>query len=125
MDKIQALHSFWNSFGMKAYDESSVPVNAMAENVGKYITYSVSTAYFDEPVLLSASLWFRSLTWAEISQKAEQIGEAIGLGGKILRFDSGLLWIKRGVPFAQRMADEDDTIRRIYLNVEAEFMTAE
>lgn len=123
MDSLQTLHSFWSSFGLKAYDENTVPDNAMAANSGKYITYSVSMAYFDEPVLLSASLWYKSTSWAEITQKSAEIGDAIGLGGKTIPFDGGYLWIKRGVPFAQRMADEDDTIRRIYLNIEVEYFT--
>lgn len=124
MDRYQALQSFWSSFGLAAYDENSVPDDAMAKNGGKYITYSVAVAYFDEPVLLTASLWFRALSWAGISELAETIGENIGLGGKIIKYDDGYLWLKRGTPFAQRMSDDDDTIRRIYLNVEAEYWTA-
>lgn len=124
MDSLQTLHSFWSSHGLKAYDENTVPDNAMSANGGKYLTYSAATAYFDEPVMLSASLWYKSTSWAEITQKADQIGKAIGLGGKLISCDDGYLWIKRGVPFAQRMSDEDDTIRRIYINVEVEYFTA-
>ena len=124
MDNAQAIHSFWSSFGLTAYDENTVPDNAMTVNDGKYITYSVVTAYFDEPVMPSASLWYKSTSWAEITQKAAQIGEAIGLGGKVLKTDDGYIWLKRGVPFAQRMSDEDDTIRRIYLNIEVEYFTS-
>lgn len=125
MDRYQTLQSFWSSFGLAAYDENTVPDDAMTRNGGKYITYNVVTAYFDEPVPLTASLWFRALSWAGISELAETIGEDIGLGGKIIKYDDGYLWLKRGTPFAQRMSDDDDTIRRIYLNVEAEFLTAE
>jgi len=121
MDSLQTLNKFWNSFNLKAYDENTVPDNAMTANDGKYITYSVSTAYFDEPVALSASVWYKSTSWAEITQKAEEIGDAIGLGGKVIRFDGGGLWIKRGTPFSQRMSDEDDTIRRVYINIEVEY----
>ena len=120
MDNAQAIHSFWSSFGLTAYDENTVPDNADLPR----ITYSLSKAYFDEPVMLSASLWYKSTSWAEITQKAAQIGEAIGLGGKVLKTDDGYIWLKRGVPFAQRMSDEDDTIRRIYLNIEVEHFTS-
>ena len=54
-----------------------------------------------------------------------EIGAAIGLGGKIIPFDGGKLWIKRGTPFAQRMSDENEQIRRIYLNVEVEYFTSQ
>lgn len=122
MDSLQALHNFWSSHGLKAYDENTVPDDAMAKNSGKYLTYSVATAYFDEPVSLTASLWYQSNSWAEITQKAAEIGDAIGYGGVLISFDDGQIWLKRGTPFAQRMSDEVDTIRRIYLNIEAEFL---
>ena len=40
--------------------------------------------------------------------------------------DGGVLWLKRGTPFAQSMGDEtDDLIKRKYLNITAEFLTAD
>ena len=39
MDKSQAVHDFWSSFGLTAYDENAVPDNAQMP----YITYSVVT----------------------------------------------------------------------------------
>lgn len=122
MDREQTLHQFWSSFGLKAYDENTVPDNAMADD--KYLTYSVVVSNFDEPSLASASLWYKSTSWAGITAKSEEINAALGRGGKVLPFDHGYLWIKRGTPFAQRMGDDDDTIRRIYLNVELEYITA-
>lgn len=121
MDKLQALHNFWSGFGIKAYDENSVPDDAALPR----LTYSVSTAGLDEPVIVTASLWYRDTGWTDITQKSFQIEREIGLHGKMLRYDNGYLWIKRGTPFAQRMADEDDTLRRIYMNLEAEYITAE
>lgn len=123
MDSLKAINTFWNTF-LKAYDENTVPESAMVVNGGKYITYNVSTSYFDEPVMLSASLWYKSTSWAEITKKAEEIGETIGIGGMVIPCDDGYIWIKRGVPFSQRMSDEDDTIRRIYINIEVEYLTA-
>ena len=120
MDNAQAIHSFWSSFGLTAYDENTVPDNADLPR----ITYSVSQAYFDEPVMISASIWYRSTSWSQITATADQIGQRIGYGGKVLKTDDGYIWLKRGVPFAQRMADEDDSIRRIYLNIEAEYFTS-
>ena len=125
MDKEQALHNFWSSFGLTAYDENTVPDNALTTNGGKYLTYNVATAALDEPTPLYANLWYKSSSWAEITVKANQMSEAIGRGGAIVPFDGGKIWICRGVPFSQRMPDEDDTIRRIYINVMAEYMSAD
>ena len=124
MDSQQSLHNFWSSFGLAAYDENTVKDNAL-DDCGAYITYSVSTGYFDEPTALSANIWYRSTSWKEITQKANEIGEEIGLGGKIVPFDDGAIWIKRGTPFAQRMEGDNDNVRRIYLNIEAEYISAE
>lgn len=120
MDKMQTLHSFWSGFGLKAYDEYTVPDGAVLP----YLTYSVSVSGFDDPVMMTASLWYKSTSWAAISQKALEINDAIGVGGVTVPFDGGMLWIKRGTPFAQRVSDEDDTIRRIYLNIEAEYIAS-
>lgn len=123
MDRLQALQGFWSGFGLKAYDENTVPDNAMTANGGKYLTYEVAVAGFDEPVSATASLWYKSTSWAEITAKEETIYATIGSGGVIVPYTGGALWIKRGKPFAQRMSDPDDTIRRIYLTVEIEFFT--
>ena len=89
-----------------------------------YITYEVQTANLGDPVALTASLWYRSTSWAEITQKAEEIAQAIGYGGKVIPVEGGYLWIKLGSPFAQRMpVDEDDSMRRIYLNISVDFLT--
>lgn len=120
MDSAQTLQTFWSSFGLKAYDENTVSETAALP----YLTYNVTGAYFDEPVMMSASLWYKSQSWADITEKAMQIGAAIGFGGKIIPFDGGKLWIKRGRPFAQRMSDENEQIRRMYLNIEVEYFTS-
>lgn len=125
MDKEQALHSFWSSFGLSAFDENTVPDNAMSIGKGAYLTYNVATASFDDRIPLYANLWYKSTSWAQITQKANQISEAIGMGGKLIPFDGGYIWICRGTPFSQRMADDQSTIRRIYINIMAEFISVD
>lgn len=120
MNKEQTLHSFWNSFGIPAYDENSVPDSAVLP----YITYEVSISDFERPIVLSASLWYKSTSWAEITNKVNSISSVIGYGGKMLVHDDGAIWIQRGTPFAQRMSDENTNIRRIYLNVNVEFISS-
>lgn len=121
-DKWQAVHNFWSSFGLMAYDETSVPDDAQMP----YITYTVSTGSLETLVLLSASLWYRSPSWAEISQKADQIQKYLAeMYPPTIELDEGRLYLTEGSPFAQRMRDDtDDLVRRIYLNVNAEYLTA-
>jgi hypothetical protein len=122
MDKAQALQTFWESFGIPAYEQTTVPETATMP----YITYSVSTDSLDNVVNMSASLWYHSTSWKDISEKTEQIARYIvGMNPPSIKFDGGRLYIAKGTPFAQRMADpNDDMIRRMYLNIQAEFLSA-
>lgn len=123
MDKEQALQAFWSRFGWAAFDENTVPDDAMERAGGHYITYTVAVGEFETVNALSASLWMRSRSWAEITAKSEEIFGYIGYGGKMVPYDGGRIWIRRGTPFAQRMGDSDDSIRRIYINIEAEYLS--
>ena len=79
MDKAQALQAFWSSFGIPAYDQSTIPNADSADHRPQppYITYRVAEDSLGNPVLLSGSIWYRSTSWAEIEQKAKQIHQQI------------------------------------------------
>lgn len=123
MNKTQAIHNFWSGFEWPAYDESTVPDDAPYPR----ITYTVQTDSLDNVLLLSASLWDRSTSWEKISQKADEIGrEIVNIYPSAIKLNGGGLYITKGSPFATRMAEpNDDSIRRIFLNINAEFLTAD
>ena len=122
MTKAAAIYQLWNSFGLTAYEENSVPDDATFP----YITYQFATDSFEREITLTASLWYRSESWTAINAKTEEISQKISRGGKILSCDGGAIWLKRGQPFAQNMDDEsDDLIKRKYLNITAEYLTAD
>ena len=121
MTKGQAIQKFWESFNIPAYDETTVPDDAPFP----YITYQVHTSSLDGLCITNASIWYRSYSWKEISEKTEEISKAIAqMNPPSVKIDGGRLFITKGVPFAQRMREEsDDTIRRMLLNVNYEFLT--
>ena len=122
MTKAAAIYQFWNSFGLTAYEENTVPTDAAFP----YITYQLVTDSFDREIQLTASIWYRSESWTAINAKTEEISQTISRGGKIISCDGGAIWLKRGQPFAQNMGDESDNlIKRKYLNITAEFITAD
>ena len=122
MTKAAAIYQFLNSFGLTAYEENTVPSDATFP----YITYQLVTDSFDREIPLTASLWYRGESWTAINAKTEEISQKISRGGKIVPCDGGAIWLKRGQPFAQNMGDEsDDLIKRKYINITAEFMTAD
>lgn len=121
MTKAAAIYQFWSGFGLTAYEENTVPTDAAFP----YVTYQLVTDSFDREVAATASLWYRSESWTAINAKTEEIARFIGGGGCLLDCDSGFIWLKRGTPFAKNMGDEsDDLIKRKYINVTVEYMTA-
>lgn len=117
-DKWQAIHEFWSGFGIPAYDESSVPDDAQYP----YITYRAEIGIFENVVNLTASVWYRSTSWEDISKKVIEIAESIDQH-KLIPYDDGYMYLAKGSPFAQRMADQDDLMRRIYVVTQAEFLS--
>jgi hypothetical protein len=118
MDRERALHKFWSSFGVPAYDSSTVPDDAPLPR----ITYEVQVNGWGEITLIYGSIWMKSTGWKEITSVADKIDSRLSEGGQTIRYDDGMLWIKKGSPFMQRMSDPDDTIRRILVNIEVEYL---
>lgn len=120
MTKEQALYNFWAGFNIDAYDETSVPDNVKFP----YITYNTSIGDFNNLLTLSGSIWYRESTWENITIKCNEIDDKVKHGGIIIPYDGGALWIRKGLPFAQRMSDEsDDSIRRININIITEYLS--
>lgn len=122
MDKWQAQDTFWNSFGLPAYDENTM---LDEEPAYPYLTYEAQDGAIDQTLSLSASLWYRSTSWREISLKADEIHAAVK-HGVIIRVNGGFLWIKspEGAPFAQRMTSGgDEDVKRMYITLSAEALT--
>ena len=122
MDKSQAIQAFWSSFGLPAYDEQTVPDDAVLP----YITYNVVTDMLDNKIPLTGSLWYFGTSWADVTAKADQIARYVGENGHIvIRFDDGYMYVTQGSPFYQRVADtSNELVRRIYINIMAEFISA-
>lgn len=130
MNKSQAIHKFWNSFSIPAFDENTVPEYVDDGNGNQiklmppYITYNVSLDELDHPVSMSASIWYRDPSWASVTEKSIEISDKLKNGGETIPLDEGYLWIVKGHPFMQRMDDpNDDMIRRIYINIMAEYLS--
>ena len=70
MNAEQALHKFWSSFNLVAYDENTVPDDAQLP----YITYEASKDFFGATLAQSVSLWYYSQSWAAITEKAPPSG---------------------------------------------------
>lgn len=120
MTKEAAIYTFYSQF-LPAYEENSVPETAKLP----YLTYSIATsAFLDGETMMNVNLWYGGTSWRECNAKSAEISAAIGIGGEMLKCDGGYIWLKRGSPFSQNMAGEDDMIKRKLLTITAEFLTA-
>lgn len=115
-----ALQSFFGSFGMPAYAATSVPDIVTFP----YITYTLALGHLiGGESAISAELWMLTDSEAEINAAAEQIGKALGRGGKLLACDGGAVWLKKGSPWCTAVREEQmPTVKRRVLNLSAEFI---
>ena len=119
MNKAQTLQAFWSGFSLPTYDENTVPDDAKMP----YITYEVKDDSIGTTCMLSASLWYHSNSWAEITAKEQEIADFITRGGRMIAYDGGAMWIQRDNPWAQRMGDPNDkSIRRMVLSILIEYL---
>lgn len=120
----QSFNEFWNSFGVVAFHEASVPDEAQFERMGiapyPRITYSLQTNDFGVPTSLTASVWDRSTSWQSTATLRDQIINRLKDGG--VKINDGKIWIKTGAPTSSPMSDPDDTIKRIVINIETEYL---
>lgn len=118
MTKEAAITSFFESFGIPAYEESVVPSDATYPR----LTYSVSIGDAFQETMLTCTLWWYSTQWVSINAKAEEIRRRLGEGGTLVHYDNGAIWLKRGQPFAQNLTQDNDMVRAKLINIIAEFL---
>lgn len=121
MTKEQALYQFFNQFDIIGYRNTSVPDDV----IFPYLTYDVPISSFEEdPVSITLNLHYYTDSEAEPDAKAEEIRQAIGMGGKLLKCDGGAIWLKWGTPWCQSLVDDTNSnIKRRYINITAEYLT--
>ena len=119
-DRWEAQYGFWASFGIPAYEESSVPDRDELQRLGitNYITYQPMSAGFDRDTSGGASIWTRSDSWYQADTLADTIEARLKNGGEVVPYTGGMMWITAEAPFAQNLGDpDDDKIKRKVLNV--------
>lgn len=120
MTKGTVLYQFFNRF-LPFYPVTGVPEDV----VFPYGTYELITDNWDGgEVGLTVNLWYHTESEAIPNAKANEISEALGLGGQTIPCEGGFVWLKRGHPWSQSLADDTAPgIKRRYLNVTVEYLT--
>lgn len=124
-----AIYAFLNGFGIPAYASSAVPDQSSPMWKGfPYITYDLTMgSWMRGEVNMPVNVWYLTESEADPNAKVREISRAIGMGGKTIPCDGGMLWLKRGDPWAQAVVieGEDERIKRRYVNINIEFLTVE
>lgn len=125
MTKLQAIHDFFSSFGLPAYEEHSVPAYQDAaqtvETAPPYITYQLAVSSFPgEPVAITADIWDLSESFTALEQYADRIRRKVVPFCRIV-CDDGYILVTMGSPFTSYLADGD--VKRAYMNLEFHFIT--
>lgn len=117
MTKSAALYSFFSSFGVQAYQDTSVPTDAEMP----YLTYQNVQDNWGSPVALTVNLWWRTESEKLLNDKVDEIAAALP---RYFPCDGGAILFSRGSPFSQALTDDTDpTIKRRYMNIIAEYLT--
>lgn len=123
MTAESALFHFLSGFGIPAYADTSVPDDADMP----YLTYELVVGHWDSgEVNVPVHLWYRTTSEAVLNAKVRDIARAVPLGGTTVPCDGGMLWVKRGSPWAQAVSDESDAdVRSRYINLDIEYLIVE
>ena len=116
-----AIYQFMNSFDIPAVPSSSV----QHDQQFPYITYDLTLGeWLGGDVNMTVNVWYRTTSEAAPNAKVREMYDRIGAGGVTVPCDGGMLWLKRGSPWAQAVAldNEEDGIKRRYVNVNIEYL---
>lgn len=126
MTKAECIHAFFSGFGLRAYEENSVPEyidgGMTQENIPPYLTYEYGTDDFrGYPVPVTVNLWDLSDSWALLREKEELISKSIGRFTRLV-CDDGYIAVSKGSPFSQPVTF-DRPYKRVMLNLYLTFIT--
>lgn len=119
-----AIYQFLAGFGIPAYASASVPDQAEFP----YVTYDlVLGEWMQGEVNMPVNVWYRTESEALPNAKVREMSQALGMGGVTITCDGGMLWLKKGSPWAQAMTieGEDEKVKRRYVNINIEFLTTD
>lgn len=116
---IEALYTFFSSFGLPAYEEGRVPEYGPdgAKIAPPYITVQLIAPAPGEQAPFYARVWYRDRSNTAINAKVDEIAAALAAGAAIPTAH-GAVYIYAGDNFDQRQAQPGDiTLKCAYLSM--------
>lgn len=115
VDTATALYDFWSSFGIPAFVEGYIPDDVV--NNPPYITYRLAKPDWRYQISTYARVWYMDTSYRSISQKLDEIGNAIGEGLMLPCGDNGSILLFKDVNFIQFEQYEDERYKVAYLQL--------
>lgn len=111
---------FAESRGLKAYADTSVPVNAETP----YLTYTMVTgSILDVEIPITVQLWYKTDSEAIPNSDAEALRRYL-VSNELIRCADGLIWMKPGEPWCQsRNYTESSRDKARVCNLVVEYLT--
>lgn len=116
-----AVYGFLSSFGIPAYASTSTPSDVEFP----YLTYDlVVDGWTGGEVNMPVNIWGLTDSEAYMNSMVRTISNRLGIGGVTIPCDGGMLWFKKGSPWAQavRVEGENEKIKRRYININIEYL---
>lgn len=116
-----AVYGFLSSFGIPAYASTSTPSDVEFP----YLTYDlVVDGWAGGEVNMPVNIWGLTDSEAYMNSMVRTISNRLGIGGVTIPCDGGMLWFKKGSPWAQavRVEGENEKIKRRYININIEYL---
>lgn len=110
----QGLYEFWSSFDIPAYPEYAVPDTAQLP----YITYELTQPNWRDSSPYYARVWYKDTSYTNITEKIDEISNAIGEGIRIVT-DDGYIFLFKDAMFIQfqPMDAVDEFMKVAYLQM--------
>lgn len=115
-----AIYRLFSGIGMDAYAATAVPDDASYP----YLTYTLSIGSWDGgDVNVTVNIWDRTSSEAQMNAHVRALGNVIPWDGVTVPCDGGMLFVKRGSPWAQSVQVADDpTVKQRYINVDIDYL---
>ena len=112
-DVATALYEFWNTFGVDAYPEDTIPDEAKPP----YLTYEITIPEWYGMATYNVKIWTKSTSFKQVVFLADSISKAIGDGKRIPVKNGGNIWLFKDENFFQIMPSEDINQKNAYLSM--------
>lgn len=129
MTRGAAIRQWFNALipGVPAYPETAVPSKAYGDDEDvafPFLTYSGGNTVFGEETSYTVNLYFYTEDEAVINAAETAIYNKMKDGGALIHSDEGTFWMKPGSPFSQPVDEQDNRLKRRYINITQERISA-